>query len=1057
MSADRGSLLQGASSVKKSVDPLTADLTPSSIPNGRYAAWLSSTEAALGEVLAELLHLDSVSALSNFFEDLGADSMVMAQFCARVRKRPELPSVSMKDIYQHPTIRRLAAALEEVTAPPTERGLADVLADVMRIDRVSPDSNFFDDLGADSMVMAQFCARVRKHEDLPSVSMKDIYQHPTIRTLTAALTATGPAALEKALAEVLADVMRIDRVSPDSNFFDDLGADSMVMAQFCARVRQHQDLPSVSMKDIYRHPTIGSLARVLGGTAPAAVEQPAPAPETEVTPTSTREYVLCGALQLLIFLGYLYCTAWVGAAGFNWIAAGTGVVGLYLRSVVFGSALFFGLCTLPILAKWVLIGRWRPQQIRIWSLGYVRFWLAKTLVRSNPLVLFFSGSPVYPLYLRALGAHVGRGVTILSRSVPVCTDMVTIGDGSVIRKDTFFPTYRARAGVIETGGVSLGRNTVVGEASVLDIDTSMGDGAQLGHRSSLHAGQSVPAGEHWHGSPARQTDVDFQHVPPADSGSLRKVSHSLQQLATVVFLYMPLAVGALALILGTVPTGLPNLTSAPVTSGTFYRDVLVISIVFFFGPVLLSPLVVFLLARVFAMAIKPGKVYPLYGFHYSVQRTITRLTNVKFLLTLAGDSSYIVHYLRWLGWDLSKVEQTGSNFGTGVKQDTPYLCKVGTGTMVADGLSMMNAEFSSTSFRLSPVSIGPRNFLGNTVHYPPGGKTGDNVLLATKVMVPIDGEVREGVGLLGSPAFEIPRSVNRDSSIADMRTEEQLTRLLAAKNRYNVRTVGVLLFARWLNFFLVTLVALTVGNLYETRGAAAMAAGELLLIVVTTAYGLVVERATARFGRLSPQLCSIYTPYFWWHERYWKMLAHPHYVNGTPFKGLIWRLSGVRVGRRLFDDGCGIPERTLVTIGDDCTLNAGSEIQGHSQEDGAFKSDYITLGRGCTIGVGSLIHYGVTIGDGAVLGPDSFLMKGEEIPPYARWSGNPALPSLTDVSSPARAASLRANTRGRHRAERAPRADSRGSATTPAALPVSAVSGAAADRDVVTVSRGGAA
>ena len=56
----------------------------------------------------------------------------------------------------------------------------------------------------------------------------------------------------------------------------------------------------------------------------------------------------------------------------------------------------------------MLIGRWKPQQIRIWSLAYVRFWIVKTLVRSNPLVLF-AGSPLYVLYLRALGAKVGRG------------------------------------------------------------------------------------------------------------------------------------------------------------------------------------------------------------------------------------------------------------------------------------------------------------------------------------------------------------------------------------------------------------------------------------------------------------------------------------------------------------------------------------------------------------------------------------------------------------------------------------------------------------------------
>ncbi|MDT7651427.1 MAG: hypothetical protein QOI36_2833, partial [Pseudonocardiales bacterium] len=80
----------------------------------------------------------------------------------------------------------------------------------------------------------------------------------------------------------------------------------------------------------------------------------------------------------------------------------------------------------------------------------------------------------------------------------------------------------------------------------------------------------------------------------------------------------------------------------------------------------------------------------------------------------------------------------------------------------------------------------------------------------------------------------------------------------------------------------------------------------------------------------------------------------------------------------------------FVSIGDDCTLNAGSIIQAHSQEDGAFKSDRIRIGAGCTLGVGAFVHYGVTLGDGAVLASDAFLMKGEEMPQHARWGGNPA-------------------------------------------------------------------
>ena len=81
--------------------------------------------------------------------------------------------------------------------------------------------------------------------------------------------------------------------------------------------------------------------------------------------------------------------------------------------------------------------------------------------------------------------------------------------------------------------------------------------------------------------------------------------------------------------------------------------------------------------------------------------------------------------------------------------------------MVSDGLTVMNADYSSTSFRVAG-QLGEDNFLGNSLAFPAGAKVGDNCLLATKAMIPIGGPVRENVGLLGSPCFEIPRSVQRD-------------------------------------------------------------------------------------------------------------------------------------------------------------------------------------------------------------------------------------------------------------------------------------------------------
>jgi hypothetical protein len=443
-------------------------------------------------------------------------------------------------------------------------------------------------------------------------------------------------------------------------------------------------------------------------------------------------------------------------------------------------------------------------------------------------------------------------------------------------------------------------------------------------------------------------------------------------------------------------------------SWEFYVEALVASALLFLAATLAGFVFVVTVPRLLNLTITPDREYRLYGFHYWIHRLIGRLTNRKFFTELFGDSSYIVGYLRALGYKLSPVVQTGSNFGMSVQHDNPYLSSVGGGTVVADGLSFINADFSNTSFRVSEVSIGRNNFLGNQIFYPAQGRTGDDCLLATKVMVPIEGEIRQGVGLLGSPSFEIPRTVARDSNL-DVQDPDELRRQLRAKNRHNAGTIAIRLLTRWVHLFGITLLSLGAVNLYQVWGAAAVVPLTVAGLLFTVAFFVLVERAVEPLQTRAPSGCSIYAPTFWRHERAWKVPADTYYqvFDGTPFKNLVWRMLGVRIGRRVFDDGLRLTERTFTAIGDDCTFNAGTVIQCHSQEDGAFKSDRTVLGAGCTLGVGSFVHYGVTIGDGAVLAPDSFLMKGEEIAPRGRWGGNPAieifdtLHDLRDVLGPA--------------------------------------------------------
>ena len=792
----------------------------------------------------------------------------------------------------------------------------------------------------------------------------------------------APAAgTESVLADTLAAVLGLDRVSADADFFDDLGASSLLLARFIAALPAGT---TVSMRDVYENRTVRRLASVV-----AAGAAPAPAAATESldslgAPVGTPRYLVCGALQLLWFCCVIGLAAFALNAGAAWVSAGHGAWDIAERALACGAALQGGLAVLPVAAKWILIGRWKPGRVTIWSLAYVRFWIVKTLLIASPLALLSIGTPLLNLYLRALGAKVGRGTVIFTAHMPVCTDLLTIGPDSVIRKGCYLNGYRARGGVIEIAPVTLGADVFVGEQTVLDIAATMGDGASLGHSSSLHAGQAVPAGACWHGTPARQAEdgYDYRTGGTARCGRLRRAWYGGARLAVIAGIAGPVQAAAGAL-----------LWSRPRMFASLPEQDSVIGAAVAGAGLLITGLVVAgTVPRLLTRLLTPGKTYPLYGVHFTIQRLVSRWSNLAPFNLLFGDSIFITHYLRLLGYRLGRVEQTGSNFGTTFHHEVPALSEVGQGTMVSDGLSMINADFSSTAFRVMPVVVGPRNFLGNDLAFPAGARTGEDCLIATKAMIPLTGPVREGVGLLGSPCFEIPRSVQRDKRFAALSAGPERHRRIVAKTRHNLVTIALHLLVRFALLCWLFAVALLPVSDRGWQGWASTAGLIFADLAVLIALFAVTGRAVTGFRPLEPRFCSIYQREFWQHERYWKVpsVAFARIFDGTPFKPVIWRLLGVRMGRRVFDDGGAIIERSLTSVGDGATLNMACLLQGHSLEDGAFKSDRISIGPGCTVGTGAFVHYAVTMEDGSLLEADSFAMKGSTIRPGARWLGNPA-------------------------------------------------------------------
>ena len=789
---------------------------------------------------------------------------------------------------------------------------------------------------------------------------------------------------EAAVAQALAATLGVDQVSIGDHFFDDLGANSLTMARFVAKLQALLPGKSVAIADAYRNPTTTRLAEVIEADTTPAFRHEAP----PLVRPSRIAHTLCGFGQYLFYvaIGFLYLV--IGIEAYRWQYDAADFQTLYQRAVVSTSATMLVAIALPIVAKWLLIGRWRETTFPIWSFKYYRFWVVKQLIQTNPLVLF-KGQPIFNWYLRLLGARIGRHAVVSPRVSPLATDLLSIGEGAVLAKDTLFQGYTAERGLIHIGRVNVGRNVYVGEGSILEIGSSIGDDAQVAHVASLQRGQSVPAGARYHGSPAVPTTGDFVPVEPRRCGTVRRWVFSTAIVAGIIGILLP-ALDMLAVLTA------QTFTDWVVLDGEEDLEevatLLGFSLTAFLASLGIGLMIVAIVPRLLGLFLRTGKTYPLFGFHYAVAMTASWFSNSTLYNVIFGDSSFITGYQKWAGYDLGDVKQSGSNFGSYQKHDLAKLSRVGTGTLVSDGLSLISVRQSNSSFKLERAEIPDQSFLGNHIVYVAGARLGPGNLLATKVMVPLDGPMRADVGLLGSPPFEIPRQVVTERSFDATAVSPEQQRRLAAKDRHNILTMIYYLGLMWVFSVLTIGFSKLVFNYYDDYGTLALLAAAAAAPLITVAYFVVIEAFGPGRMRLEPKNCTIHEPHFWKIERYWKMGETPlrQAFKGTPFRPMIYRWQGVHMGRMVFDDGCAITEKALTHIGDYACLNEATSLQCHSLEDGLFKSDHIRLGEGATLAPAAFINYGASMGEGAILLADSFLMKGSQVADGDIWVGNPA-------------------------------------------------------------------
>jgi non-ribosomal peptide synthetase-like protein len=162
-----------------------------------------------------------------------------------------------------------------------------------------------------------------------------------------------------------------------------------------------------------------------------------------------------------------------------------------------------------VAAKWLLVGRIRAGEFPLWSSFVWRNELADTFVETVAAPWFAraaSGTPVMNMWLRALGAKVGRGAWCETYWLPEA-DLVTLGRGSTVNRGCVVQTHLFHDRIMRMDAVVLEHGATLGPHGVALPSARLGAGVTVGPASLVVRGDEVPKSTRWQGNPIRPWDL----------------------------------------------------------------------------------------------------------------------------------------------------------------------------------------------------------------------------------------------------------------------------------------------------------------------------------------------------------------------------------------------------------------------------------------------------------------------------------------------------------------------------------------------------------------------
>ncbi|KQU07425.1 amino acid adenylation protein [Rhodococcus sp. Leaf7] len=197
------------------------------------------------------------------------------------------------------------------------------------------------------------------------------------------------------------------------------------------------------------------------------------------------------------------------AVGFGVLAALTAIaceIGYWAAALLSGVVLLVAGAVAAIVsaaAKWSLVGRIGAVEHPLWSSFVWRNEVADTFVEVVAAPWFAraaEGTPVLNLWLRWLGAHIGKGVWCETYWLPEA-DLITLGDGATVNRGCVVQTHLFHDRIMSMDTVTLGAGATLGPHCVALPAAGIGAGATVGPASLVMRGDTVPESSRWQGNP----------------------------------------------------------------------------------------------------------------------------------------------------------------------------------------------------------------------------------------------------------------------------------------------------------------------------------------------------------------------------------------------------------------------------------------------------------------------------------------------------------------------------------------------------------------------------